>query len=481
MRALVPLNLHGWMAVGGQPVERLRQYLRQLSPGARALLIAELERTLLRGDEVPGGDLVLQEVRQAVRESGASAPRIGNPARLFFYRVEPFLVDDTSALKHQGRIARAALEPIWAWIGRDLLPAEAKTYAEDISGALLVGGNSATCDRLTCDFQDRVAERIQHVLAATASDEKMRRRLAGQIGTNTVIDDVRDLSAILQAREALALIGDRLPGHVRNLADAQLDAVKAALDYPAAQWASILPYALVLAMSRLAAPWQLIRLAVKAAQSDDAARIAATPYATAVTIVLAEIERMVGELKTDLKRGGGVPMTSLLKGIHDSARGVRTELDLPVDSPWGRQLAAIRADISTVLKAEIESAPGRVRRLLRPRPAREIVAGTALDPSDVADTEALIQLLGACRNYASELAVSEMTTRVHGELQQYLDSGTKTLLEGLRGAGAADRPFRQSQVDAAVRFCGIVFGQEYASLLTKAAEVAAHSKAAARA
>jgi hypothetical protein len=481
MRALVPLNLHGWMAVGGQPVERLRQYLRQLSPGARALLIAELERTLLRGDEVPGGDLVLQEVRQAVRESGASAPRIGNPARLFFYRVEPFLVDDTSALKHQGRIARAALEPIWAWIGRDLLPAEAKTYAEEISGALLVGGNSATCDRLTCDFQDRVAEHIQHVLAATASDEKMRRRLAGQIGTNTAIDDVRDLSAILQAREALALIGDRLPGHVRNLADAQLDAVKAALDYPAAQWASILPYALVLAMSRLAAPWQLIRLAVKAAQSDDAARIAATPYATAVTIVLAEIERMVGELKADLKRGGGVPMTSLLKGIHDSARGVRTELDLPVDSPWGRQLAAIRADISTVLKAEIESAPGRVRRLLRPRPAREIVAGTALDPSDVADTEALIQLLGACRNYASELAVSEMTTRVHGELQQYLDSGTKTLLEGLRSAGAADRPFRQSQVDAAVRFCGIVFGQEYASLLTKAAEVAAHSKAAARA
>ena len=467
------------MAVGGQPVERLRQYLRQLSPGARALLIAELERTLLRGDEVPGGDLVLQEVRQAVRESGASAPRIGNPARLFFYRVEPFLVDDTSALKHQGRIARAALEPIWAWIGRDLLPAEAKTYAEEISGALLVGGNSATCDRLTCDFQDRVAERIQHVLAATTSDEKMRRRVAGQIGTDTAIDDVRDLSAILQ--EALAVIGDRLPGHVRNLADAQLDAVKAALDYPAARWASILPYALVLAMSRLAAPWQLIRLAVKAAQSDDAARIAATPYATAVTIVLAEIERMVGELKTDLKRGGGVPMTSLLKGIHDSARGVRTELDLPVDSPWGRQLAAIRADISTVLKAEIESAPGRVRRLLRPRPAREIVAGTALDPSDVADTEALIQLLGACRNYASELAVSEMTTRVHGELRQYLDSGTKTLLEGLRSAGAADRPFRQSQVDAAVRFCGIVFGQEYASLLTKAAEVAAHSKAAARA
>ncbi len=469
------------MAVGGQPVERLRQYLRQLSPGARALLIAELERALLRGDEVPGGDLVLQEVRQAVRESGAQAPRIGNPARLFFRPIEPFLVDDTAAHKHQGRIARASLEPIWAWIGRDLLPAEAKTFADEVSSALLVGGDSAACERLTCDFQDRVADRIQHVLAAAASDEKAGRRLAGQIGTAKALEDVRDLNDILEARDTLALIGDRLPGHVRNLADAHLDAVKAVLDSPAAGQGGILPYALVLVMSRLAAPWQLIRLAVKAAQSDDAVRIAATPYAAAVTIVLAEIERMVGELKTDLKRGGSVPMTSLLKGIHDAARGLRTELDLPVDSPWGRQLAAIRAEISTILKAEIESAPGRVRRLLRPRPASEIIAGTALDLGDIADTEALIQLVGACRNYASELAISEMTTRAYGELQQYLDTGTKTLLEGLRSAGAADRPFRQSQVDAAVRFCAKVFGQEYASLLTKAAEVAVHSKAAVRA
>ena len=44
-------------------------------------------------------------------------------------------------------------------------------------------------------------------------------------------------------------------------------------------------------MSRLAAPWQLIRLATKAAGSDAAARIAETPYAVTVDIVLAEIER----------------------------------------------------------------------------------------------------------------------------------------------------------------------------------------------
>jgi hypothetical protein len=55
-----------------------------------------------------------------------------------------------------------------------------------------------------------------------------------------------------------------------------------------------------------------------------------------------------------------------------------------------------------------------------------------------------------------------------------LDGGTRTLLDSLRSASAGERPFRQSQVDAAVRFCAQVFGKEYASLLAKAAEVASH-------
>ena len=82
----------------------------------------------------------------------------------------------------------------------------------------------------------------------------------------------------------------------------------------------------------------------------------------------------------------------------------------------------------------------------------------------------------ACRNYASELAINEITQRTFTELQQCLDIGTKTLLDALRRAGDGERAFRQSQVDAAVRFCAKVFGQEYASLLTKAADVATHGE-----
>jgi hypothetical protein len=225
-------------------------------------------------------------------------------------------------------------------------------------------------------------------------------------------------------------------------------------------------------MSRLAVPWQLVRVATKAAQSDRFAKVAATPFAAAVTIVLGEVERLVGELKTDLKSGRGVAVIALLKTIHDAVRGLRGELELPSDSPWGRQIAAIRTEISNLLKYEIESTPGRMRRLLRPRPAKDIAAGSELDAGDVAEVEALLDFVNACRKYAGELALNEVTQRSFSELQQYLEQGQAALLDTLRNANDSDRRFRQSQLEAAARFGGRVFGPEYAAMMTKAIEMA---------
>jgi len=246
----------------------------------------------------------------------------------------------------------------------------------------------------------------------------------------------------------------------------------ALIENVSAQDGDLFLYALLVVMSRMAAPWQLVRLGIKAADSDTAARVAETHYGVAVTVVLADLERMVGELREDLRSGRGVAVAALLKTIHDSARGLRTELDIPVDSTWGRALAALRTQIADLLRSEIDSTPGRVRRLLRARPSIEIRPNSVLDFGEVAETEALIEFVGACRYFASELAINEMTQRTFLELQQFLDNGTRALLDGLRHAGVADRSFRQSQVDAAARFCAKVFGPDYGSVLSKAAEVA---------
>src|SRR5262249_47798299 len=127
------------MDSSGLPVERLRQYLRQLPSATRTLLIAELERAALRGDDIPGGERLLEEARNAARESGEGSPRIDPVARQFLRPLDAFLFDGNPAHKHQWHIVRSSLAPIWGWIGRELLPAESETFNERVSDALAAG------------------------------------------------------------------------------------------------------------------------------------------------------------------------------------------------------------------------------------------------------------------------------------------------------------------------------------------------------
>jgi len=458
------------MANNGLPVDRLRDYLRELKPEARALLMAELERGRLRGEELPAIGLILQELREAAPHGRALPSRIGDPQRLFFAPLEPFLIDDRSGRKHPGRIARMSLEPIWRWLSTDVMPAKTSAYEEETKWHILAG-DTGKAEAQARALQDQAIAHVEAALAAFHGDVKGRRRLAGRIGTPNALEELNDVLALFKARDALGAIAARLAPHIGNLADEQLENVHALLDSEAIRSHDLGLYALLMVMSRLGARWHLIRLAVRNAETDVASRIAQTPAALAITLVLDDVELHATQLREALDERDLDSVVALVKEIHDAARGLRTELDLSGDQPWGRQLAAVRADVSAMLEEQIVTVPGRVHRLLRPRARGE---GAGLDDRDIAEVEALIDLVNACRTYAAELAINEVTLRVQSQLQHYLDTGMPALLDGLRQAGPGEGAFRQAQVDAAVRFAAKIFGADYAAVLVKAADVAAH-------
>jgi hypothetical protein len=223
-------------------------------------------------------------------------------------------------------------------------------------------------------------------------------------------------------------------------------------------------------MQRLSAPWQVIRLAIRMAASDDEMRVAATPYGIAVSLALHDLYCMAARLRMDIRRGQFVNVGDNLKALHEGVRGLRTELDLRNDSSWGKQLASIRADISNTLQSEIDSVPGRVRRILRQRTDKDILAGARVDNTDVEEVVSLIGFVAVCRTYADELAINEVTLRTYSDLQQYVEKATEALVESLRGGDPRARAYRHMQAEAAIRFSGVLFGHDYASLMRRAAE-----------
>lgn len=456
------------MGSGGATVEQLQQFLRDLSPEHRTRLVAGLERALLLGDAVPGGELVLRELRRLVGEAEARVPRIGNAARLFFSALEPFVVDDAPSQKHPGRIARAALTPIWDWIRRDFMAAEAARFSEAVNAALLADDRAAALAQAQA-FREALAERLRLAVEALADDEPGRWRFYAKISTPCAVEDVAVLLDVLKGESRLAELATQLPDHLSNLAGSALDQVKAAIDRATKGQPQLYVYAILVAAGRLAAPWQIVRLAIRAAGSDAAARVAETPYAVAVAITLSDLERLARELQGRLRGGRGtVAVTGLLKAMHDAARGLRTELALPVESAWGRQFGALRTRISELLKSELEAAPGVVRRLLRSRTGKA-AASAALDPADLAQAATTVDLVAACRAFAGELAINELSMRTYSEIRQYLDAASRGLLEAVRHASAEDRPLLQSQCDAAQEFCARMAASE---------PVAAHGRTA---
>ena len=181
------------------------------------------------------------------------------------------------------------------WISEAVAPDEAKTYAEQIENALLAGETDKT-QHLARAFQDCVLKRIEDMLALAQTDDKAERRIGVQIGTPRGAEEVKTLAGMLQARDMLAMLGGQIPGHIKSLSSSSLESVKAQLDSRLSSHPDAFIFALIMVMGRLAASWQLVRLATRAANSDAAARIAETPYSAAVAIVLSEIARMVAEL-----------------------------------------------------------------------------------------------------------------------------------------------------------------------------------------
>jgi len=458
---------------GATAVERLRQYLRDLSPEARALLLAELERGAL-GERNAALDMILDELRTQVRRSNRASERLDAPDRRFFLPLEPFLVDDEIPERISGRVPRAALPRVWTWIERDLIPGETESFLREARTALATG-NTAEVDKRVHDFQGRALAAIEKALTSLSADPKARQRLAAQLGGERAFEALAEIIAILHIREALHELALRLPEHIKNLADGELDTVRALFDVPAVRRPDVFPYALVLLLSRLASPIQLLRLATATLESDSAKRIGETPFAFAIDLVIDETSRTAVRLARDL-RGNFIPEACAdIKRFHDLARGLAGEIDLSDDTRWGKRLSHLRADTAALLRSHIDGLPGQVRRLLRPRSKEEIGVG-AIDPHHVADVEGSLEVLRACRAYAAEVAVSEITLRVTSELESCLDNATQALLDSVRNAPPDERPFRVSQLNAAVRFAGKIFGRRYAELLAKAAEVAIQSE-----
>jgi hypothetical protein len=359
------------MADASGTVEPLRAYFDQLPVETRTRLLAELELAQLRNDDMPElTETVIEELTRGLRKSGAKLERVGNPSRLFFTPVEPFLVDGAPSAIRRAEIARGSLGPIWAWLCRDVAPQKAKRYSELATRALL-GRDLAGAKGLAHAFQGNAVKDFERTIFTSGADT-VRDRLAAFMGPPRAFNDLLELIHVFSVRGLLALLASELPAKITDLRGSELDRAAAALGRLEQADRSAVLYGLVLLMQRLAMPWQLVRLALRSSQGGIVTDITQAPFAMGVGLVLRACEDMVARTCEQFREGDDGAASESLTRLAAAIEGV-TELPTPLHGAWGKRFAALRTQVEKLKELEHNvwsgghlaaalQAAGRVRR-----------------------------------------------------------------------------------------------------------------------
>lgn len=335
--------------------ENVAEYLKQLTPQVRSRLLAELERLNLLGESVPNAEALIVALRAEFRDTGQTHYRIGNPSRYFFEPLEPVLVNGAPERANSGQIARGSLAPIWSLISEKLLPSMAADYVANAK-KVIVANDRGEAQRIAAAFRKKVLTYLNGVLGSADGIATVRSGLEAYTSSRAIFDELMKTLRLMHAQEALAEFSDRLPPKIKALDSDSLTKVLGLLDALRTKHADVVPFALTITANRLETPWHLICLATRVAGSKAVSKIAATPYAIAVPMVIDKIDEKRLML-LDAFRHNRIPAgKQILDEIYAIEEAVRARVALD-GSDWGNRLQGLMASIKAALETEISSLP----------------------------------------------------------------------------------------------------------------------------
>jgi hypothetical protein len=356
-------------------LERIREYLGRLTSQARSNLLAEIERIQLYGDDVPGSETILTQLRAEFRKGGQSQSqdRVGNPSRHFFKPLEEVLADRSPERANSGEISRGSLTAIWEWFCQVLLPTMARDYAEKIRQSIAKNDPRETA-LVAAAFQSKVVKSLEGFLAADGGVDSARSGLGRYTSSRASYDDLTKILAAMRVRDAIVAFGEALPAEVKNFKGDALNKTRTLLDAFAKKQPAATPFALTMVAKRLKTPWQLMRLATEIAPSKKIEDIKKTRYAISVSMVLDQLDDKRLLLRQAMRNNRVTVAKTLLAEIHAIERALRgiERLD---KSDWGQRLDELMSKVAADLQAELETLPKDTQHVLGSQARRYASSG----------------------------------------------------------------------------------------------------------
>jgi hypothetical protein len=437
----------------------LKTFLGSLPGSVAAKLASAVEADrLLDGRALPH-TAILDGLRPVLR--GAHTGRTPTPLRLFCRPFEDLLTSSPRKTKQKASIARSSLLPVWLWLGRDLLPVQTENYIA-ATRALIMARKYTEATRRAETFWIEAGAALQ----AGVSDPSAK----ASLGDAMILADAQEMALLLPAGGDMLRIQEVLPRPVPQLHDDLLWQLRAVYDDLVVCLPDVAPYVAVMAMNRLAHPWEALRLPMQICRQHNDTLISKTDMGLVGEIIFTRMETLRDAILTTRHPlfDAGILLDQVAQFTEMSSAIVK-EIELKRDGEWGQRLLRDRAQTGTVMDGFMDRAMKEISAAL---PLRKGTGATA-DFSRALDAEKremalrYVRLVVGSRNFAAAGSFAAKQKTTFEEIGAYLRRYVEDVVKEMRVSDPARLAIAEQQFQLCVELTSLLFSDKEAELLQR--------------
>ncbi len=451
--------------------EMLRAFLGSLPKemASRLASAVELDR-LVDGKALPH-DLILEGLRPVLRTDDMHK-RTPTPLRMFCRPFEDLLVNVAVKEKQKGRILRSHVVPVWSWVSLQLIPEESKAYSSELRNLVVMRKYEEALARAE-KFWPFAGETLGKALAA--DPKKANTALGGP----AVAADAEDMATMLRIGGFAVAIQNLLPKPTATLSEELLWGLRNIYDAVAANNADAAPFLSVIAMRRLAKPWEALKLALLVARQTQDTLISSTDMGLAGDVLLSDME----DARTAIMqiRHPVFDVDALinhLTAFTNISTAIVKEVEILREGRWGQRLLKDRAAIGNVMDGFMERAPKEISAALPTHKAGYSGGPRVPDLSRMPDPEKTeralryAQVLARTRILSVPGSFGAKHTGATEEAQQFVRSYSEDMLKELRTAQGDRRAIVERQFQLCLELTAQLFDESELEFLRRRGKAA---------
>jgi hypothetical protein len=458
-----------------EKLKLLQAFLGNLPPPMAQRLARAVEWDRLNDGNLFPHDLIMESLRPALRQ--ASRPdRMPSPQRLFCEPFEDLLSASPRQEKHKGRIARASVAPVWDWLSETLIPDETRTYVRAVTSAVLhydVYGARGYAR----EFWDTASKAMREALCHEAGREAARLALQD----NLAVADAAEMALLLSASAFVAQIQEKLPRAASTLSEDLIWELREIYDSLVETLPDAAPYVAVIAMNRLAKPWEALKLPLMIARKTQDTMISSTDMGLAGDLLLLDIADHAHAICA--VHPPAFDVDELLRHLGrftELSSAIVKEVEIRRDGRWGQHLFRDRALVGEAMGELMKLVPREILAVLPMHRSgaygsgpRVPVTARPLEPEKVERAVRYAKLLVGCRHLAAAASFQAACQNAFDDVLGALAAFNDGIEHEIRSTSEEVRIRAEPFHAVAVELTAILFSQQEAEHMRRRAAIAA--------